>query len=225
LDAVQLKNIIDAIIQAHKETLIACTALDLVDPSSSSFHKSLSDLASLNFGNNPELKQLFGQGLLFILNESKFLDHFNNLIENAVLFAKNVPYFMDIHETDRIALLKSCVFEIICVRHASCYYHRESNNRNTEGDERAATDLATLAACAVAASTGESSTTRPTTDMFMVPVFGTWTTCEWLCEQLPQLRGFIVMLADFFRHFSFMELDETECAIFCSFLLFNTGKY
>jgi len=51
------------------------------------------------------------------------LEFFNSLIENTVLFAKIVPYFMEMHEADRITLLKSCVFEIICIRHAALVKH------------------------------------------------------------------------------------------------------
>ncbi len=56
------------------------------------------------------------------------------LIEKSVLFAKNVPYFMNINETDRITLLKSCVFEIILVKHTACYsniYFEDLNKNNT----------------------------------------------------------------------------------------------
>ena len=168
------------------------------------------------------MKNIFDVGLLSILNETKFLDHFNNLIENAVLFSKNVPYFMNIHETDRISLLKSSVFEIICVRHSSMYYYQST----CLNEDESRTDLATLAACAVAASHISSFdqsliNSSKFNDLFMIPVYVCWTQCDWLCDKLPQLKVFILMLADFYRTFSEMCLDETELAIFSSYLLFK----
>ena len=70
---------------------------------------------------NASLEQLFNKGLLQLLKDTKFLEFFNSLIENTVLFAKIVPYFMEMHETDRITLLKSSVFEIICIRHSQLF--------------------------------------------------------------------------------------------------------
>lgn len=219
LDANQLKNIVEAIVQAHKETnFFFNTKLDS------------NDLTSLNFTQSPLMTHLFDRGLVSVLNETKFLDHFNNLIENAVLFAKNVPYFMNIHETDRIALLKACVFEIICVRHAVYF---SSTTRDDES--RGTTDLATLAACAVASAASnqfnsslENTTTMlnsstKSSDLFFLS--DTWTSCDYLCAKLPQLKNFIQLLTDFYQCYSTMNLDETETALFCSYLLFNTGRF
>ncbi len=211
LDSEQLKNITKAIEQAHSET-----------NAEAKIEINLNDMLNLNFNNDSKMQKCIQLGLLNILNETKFLDHFNILIENAVLFAKNVPYFMNIHETDRITLLKSCIFEIICVRYAFCYHNAAS--KLNEDESR--TDLATLAACAVAASSSINSLlgSSKQNDMFMIPVCNTWIKCEWLCEHLPQLKNFFLILFDFYRFFTTLNLNESEVAIFCSYLLFNTGN-
>ena len=235
LDATQLSNLIEAIAQAYHETFTA------LQPT------AINNLAlfNLNFKSDPVLSRLFGQGLLSILNETNFLDHFNNLVENAVIFAKNVPYFMEIHEADRITLLKSCVFEIILVCHASCFSHESTTEFNrllvksvSESSPHTGTfDLATLAACAVAASTSEQ-TTNPqaivnslsggnaaeTTNYFWIPSYKTWASYEWICEKLPQLEPFLHLLVKFYQQFAAMKLAETELALFCSFLLYNTDR-
>ena len=121
------------------------------------------------------LRAVLERGLIALLTQTRLLDHINMLIEQAVLFAKNVPYFMNIHESDRIALLKSCVFDVICVRHAtffrtslasrcsaslssssstssSPFSSSASSSSSDENNTSSSIDLATLAACAVAAS-------------------------------------------------------------------------
>lgn len=122
------------------------------------------------------LRAVLERGLIALLTQTRLLDHINMLIEQAVLFAKNVPYFMNIHESDRIALLKSCVFDVICVRHATFFRTSlasrcsaslssssstssspfSSSASSSSSDENntssSSIDLATLAACAVAAS-------------------------------------------------------------------------
>lgn len=121
------------------------------------------------------LRAVLERGLITLLTQTRLLDHINMLIEQAVLFAKNVPYFMNIHESDRIALLKSCVFDVICVRHAtffrtslasrcsaslssssstssSPFSSSVSSSSTDENNTSSSIDLATLAACAVAAS-------------------------------------------------------------------------
>ena len=129
---------------------------------------------------------------------------------------------MNIHDTDRITLLKSCIFEIICVRYAFCYHNAAS--KLNEDESR--TDLATLAACAVAASSSINSLlgSSKQNDMFMIPICNTWIKCEWICEHLPQLKNFFLILFDFYRCFTALNLNESEVAIFCSYLLFNTGN-
>lgn len=111
LNQMQLRNLLEGIAKANRETFISNIPLTL---NSDTF-------LELNFKKDPLLVEKFQSGLLRILTETNFLNYFNTLIEKAVLFAKNVPYFMNINENDRITLLKSCVFEIIIVRHASCY--------------------------------------------------------------------------------------------------------
>ena len=201
LDSSQLTSIIEAIIQAHADTNVTYPNRPPI----------LGDFMCCK--NQPELLNLFNRGLLSILNETKFLEYFNALIENAVLFAKNVPYFMNIHETDRITLLKSCVFEIICVRHAQCYSNALHDSP---------TGLATLAACAVAAST--NTILNNSFDLLYIPQNDTWATPTWLSDKLPQLKHFIYLLFDFYRYFSTMNLDDNEIAMFSSYLLFNSGK-
>ena len=235
LDATQLSNLIEAITQAYHETFTS------LQPT------AINNLAlfNLNFRSDPALSRLFDQGLISILNETNFLDHFNNLVENAVIFAKNVPYFMEIHEADRITLLKSCVFEIILVCHASCFSHESKTEFNRllvksvseSSSQPGSFDLATLAACAVAASTSEQTTNpqaivnslssahvRQSTNYFWVPGYETWASYEWICEKLPQLEPFLHLLVEFYQQFSTMKLAQTELALFCSYLLYNTDR-
>jgi hypothetical protein len=204
LDETQLKTVVSAAIQAHKETnLIYAT--------------SMQRETANNEENKLILNGLFERGLLAILSETKFLEHINTLIENAVLFAKNVPYFMNIHETDRITLLKSCVFEIICLRHA-CYY---SSGYDKSFSSSSSTDLATLADCAIASQTSSLSYDK---SKFRIPLFNAIVSCEWLCLKLPQLKKFILLLFDFYSYFSLFNLNDDELALFSSWLIFNSSK-
>lgn len=188
------------------------------------------------------LKALLQRGLITLLNQSRLLEHINTLIEQAVLFAKNVPYFMNIHESDRISLLKSCVFDVICVRH-SIFYRANKPETDT-------VDLATLAACAVAASnsngvssgggsgdgvsgvsysisnsSNNTNTTNHSQGRFFIPYWDVWLTQESINELLPELGQFVNMLFDFYFYFNSMVLNEFEIAIFSSFLLFNFGNF
>lgn len=235
LNETQLSNLSEAIIQAQSETFSKITPSVLDNQT----------LSNLNFKTDPSLDLILQRGLLATLNETKFLDYFNNLIENAVLFAKNVPYFMSIHETDRITLLKSSVFEIIVVRHATCY----SNSYYTQlNDSTKSMDLVTLAAVATASrspstfatvnqlnahgskssiskifSSGSSSQ-QFKSDFLWVPSVGSWTSCQWLGERMPQLKKFMQMLIEFYRFFSIVDLTDSELAIFCSYLLYKSGR-
>lgn len=191
LEPGQLATIRDNVFQAYKNTN-NIYSIQQVPPESS-------------IESNLTLHELFSQGLTNLLNKSKLLEHINTLIENTVLFAKNVPYFMNINETDRISLLKSSVFEVICVRHA--VFWRSSSNIVLN-------DLATLATCAVAGG-----------GRFLVPIWNVWTASEWLCEKMPQMSGFIKMLFEFYFYFNTMNLTDFEFALLCSFLLFNTGNF
>ena len=202
LDETQLKTVISAAIQAHKETNL--------------IYSSMQHETANNEENKLILNALFERGLLAILNETKFLEHINTLIENAVLFAKNVPYFMNIHETDRITLLKSCVFEIICLRHA-CYY----SNSYDKSFSSSSTDLATLADCAIASQTSSLSYDK---SKFRIPLFNAIVSCEWLCLKLPQLKKFIFLLFDFYSYFNLFNLNDDELALFSSWLIFNSSK-
>ena len=230
LNETQLADLIQTIVQAQNETYTK------IEPSILNNQA----LTNLNFKKDLTLNMFFQRGLSEILKETKFLDYFNNLIENSVLFAKNVPYFMSIHESDRITLLKSCVFEIILVRHATCYsnsYFTELSNRNESADNH----LVTLAAVAAASTSNASSATVGNTksqimrtldndsstksDFFWIPGCDTWTSCHWLCEKMPQLKKLIELLIEFYRSFSTLKLNEQEMALFCSYLLYNTSKF
>jgi hypothetical protein len=135
LNETQLSNLLKAIGQAQEETFVPIRPSPLNDQA----------LTNLNFKASPPVQRALQQGLPTILQETQLLDYFNSLIESAVLFAKSVPYFMSIHETDRIALLKSSVFEMLVVRHARCYSSSclAKLNDNTES-----MDLVTLATVA-----------------------------------------------------------------------------
>lgn len=130
------------------------------------------------------LRATLQRGLVHVLAHTRLLEHINLLIEQTVLFAKNVPYFMNIHEPDRIALLKSCVFDVICVRHAvffraqssslstssaaylspsssslsssSSSFQQQNATGKTTDETRTSLDLTTLADCALAASSSTS---------------------------------------------------------------------
>jgi hypothetical protein len=140
-----------------------------------------------NIKKNSSLEQFFNKGLLQLLKETKFLEYFNSLIENTVLFAKIVPYFMEMHETDRITLLKSSVFEIICIRHSQLF------------------DLIN--------------------NKFILPLYEANLSKEFLIQKLPECKTFIELLFDFINEFSQLDLSDLEIAVFCSFLLFNTGLF
>jgi len=177
---------------------------------------------SLNFQKQPSLSSALERGLLHVLNETPFLDYANNLIESAVLFAKNVPYFMSIHESDRITLLKACVFEIILVRHASCHSDRPSPTPDS---------LDTLAAVAAASTSDqrksqliESLDSDERDSWLWLPGCEVWASCKWLGDKIPQLRRFIQLLATFYQTFNAMGLDCSQVAVFCAYLLYDRSK-
>jgi len=211
----QLNVLIQKIVQAYLDTFTA--PLILRTPNK----------LSLNFKNNPDLSSKFECGLLKVLKETDFLDYFNNLIESAVLFAKNVPYFMSIHESDRITLLKACVFEIILVRHAVCY----SSKPNQLHDIIKSNSLDTLAAVA-AASTSDRQKSQifksldidETDSLLWIPGCEVWASCEWLCEKIPDLKQFLRLLIDFCQFFNAMNLNNNQIAVFCAYLLYDRGK-
>ena len=119
----------------------------------------------------------------------------NALIENTVLFAKNIPYFMNVNETDRILLLKESAFEIICVRHA-CYFINIANNQNDFNNYT-----------------------------FMFPIFNALIKYELISNKMPQLASFVKILFEFYAQFNLIQLNQTELALFCSYLIFNSSKY
>jgi hypothetical protein len=173
LELTQISHMNDLILSAHKDTWPY-----LKD-------KCKKFKTQYNIKRNPVVEQLFNRGLLQLLKDTKFLDYFNSLIENTVLFAKIVPYFMEMHETDRITLLKSSVFEIICIRHSQLF------------------DLIN--------------------NKFILPLYETHLNKEFLIQKLPECKTFIELLFDFINEFSLIDLNDSEIAVFCSFLLFNTG--
>jgi hypothetical protein len=180
LEKSQLSSLINVITQAYYETR-----------NDDLYSNSLNE-------KNFELINYFDKGLQAILTETKFLDQMNALIENTVLFAKNIPYFMNVNETDRILLLKESVFEIICVRHA-CYFITSS----TDNKNRNECDNYT----------------------FMLPIFNVLIKYEWICNKMPQLANFIKVLFEFYAYFNLIQLNQTELALFCSFLIFNSSKF
>jgi hypothetical protein len=185
LDANQIQQINESILQAHKETW----------PYLKEKCKKLKQLYNQQTIAQPQhvrqrqmhihFEQYFANGLIGFFSETKFLEFFNQLIENTVLFAKIVPYFMDMHESDRIAMLKSCVFEIICVRHMSLF---DQNSK------------------------------------IFLPLYELYISKEYLIQKFPDYVAFIGSLFDFNTiFFELFDLNDMEIAIFCSFLLFNTG--
>jgi hypothetical protein len=174
LELAQLNQINEAILQAHNETWL--------------FTKDKCKKFKNVFALRPNviLESLFSKGLMGVLRETKFLDFFNSLIESTVLFAKNVPYFMEMHEQDRITLLKSCVFEIIVIRHSNFY------------------DKQTL--------------------KFILPHYESFLSKDFLILKLPDCKLLIEILFDFYNEFCMFDLNDSELAIFSSFLLFNAGK-
>ena len=260
MDKTQIKNISEAVWQAFNETR------STLSPVSTSLLNNKTDIQSQDFdvdlnsehGNlvqteqnfspissNSYLTNLLSKGLTSVLSETRFLENINALIENAVLFAKNVPYFMNIHETDRISLLKVSVFDIICVKHYRYFRtkkntHLGNNNNINNNNINAASNnssLATLAACALATwpvsenLTYDNKTTANLSEQFeldendklVIPQFNVWATRDWLSSKLPQLAVFFQILFDFYFYFSRMGLSENELAFFCSYLLFNAG--
>ena len=178
LDKSQLSSLVQVVTQAYYETRND----DLYS-------------SNLNKEKNFDLINYFEKGLQFILTETKFLDHMNALIENTVLFAKNIPYFMNVNETDRILLLKESVFEIICVRHA-CYFINIANNQNDINNYT-----------------------------FMFPIFNALIKYELISNKMPQLANFVKILFEFYAQFNLIQLNQTELALFCSYLIFNSSKY
>lgn len=179
------------------------------------------------------LRAILQRGLVTLLTHTRLLEHINMLIEQTVLFAKNVPYFMNIHEPDRIALLKTCVFDVICVRHSvffrpgtsTHHYHRHPSSTNQSAKCQNNDDLATLAACAVAASGNQVEEMTPLLQpRIFIPLWNTWLNQDTLIGSLPQLAQFITMLFDFYAYLSSIQPSEYELSIFASYLLFNTGK-
>lgn len=193
---------------------------------------------NVDFKTDPDTSGIFQHGLLSVLKETKFLEHFNNLIECAVLFAKNVPYFMNIHETDRISLLKSCVFEIILVRHATCFSSSYSPQLTANNQTDSLGTLAAVAAASTSSVTEliQKSRIMKTLDsdsvnqhffesiFFWLPACEMWMSYKWLCEKISDLERFMQLLIDFYQCFATMELGERELAMFCAYLLFNSGK-
>ena len=169
----QINHTNELILGAHKDTWLYLK------------EKSKKLKSQFNMKKNLSLEQLFHRGLLQMLKETKFLESFNSLIENTVLFAKIVPYFMEMHESDRIALLKSSVFEIICIRHSQLF------------------DLVN--------------------NKFILPMYEANLSKDFLIQKLPECKTFIELLFDFMNEFSQLDLSDLEIAVFCSFLLFNTG--
>jgi hypothetical protein len=225
-------NLIESVVHASQETL---SFYELQADSQVRYAAAKAALSSkvIYTENSIQLNAKFGMGLQSMLVESKFLEHMNTLIESTVLFAKNVPFFMNVHETDRITLLKSCVFEIICVMHAQFYVDaandsdklnnlgKNSSSHGTSEHSSSITQaLATLADCALATS----ASTTVYTEKFIVPLCDLIASKEWLCDVFPMLKDFIFFLFDFFHHFSLMQLNEVEIAIFCSYLLFSSSK-
>lgn len=174
LELSQLNQINEAILQAHNETWLF----------SKDKCKKFKNVFVLR--PNVVLENQFSQGLMYVLRETKFLDFFNSLIESTVLFAKNVPYFMEMHEQDRITLLKSCVFEIIVIRHSNFY------------DKQ--------------------------TQKFILPHYESFLSKDFLILKLPDCKLLIEILFDFYNEFCMFDLNDSELAIFSSYLLFNAGK-
>lgn len=188
------------------------------------------------------LRAILQRGLVTLLTHTRLLEHINMLIEQTVLFAKNVPYFMNIHEPDRIALLKTCVFDVICVRHSIFFrpgtttksIHSSLNDHHNHQSSKVHNDdLATLAACAVAASSNcgqqqqqqqQQQMPVPLQPRIFIPLWNTWLNQDMLIQSLPQLAQFITMLFDFYAFLSSIQPSEYELSIFASYLLFNTGK-
>jgi hypothetical protein len=244
MDATQAKNVREAVLLAFKDTGSSSPCSNI---------NGMINISCSSIESNSYLTGLFAKGFLSLLCESRLLEHVNMLIEHAVLFAKNVPYFMNIHEADRINLLKSSVFEIICVRHSSCFLINNSsasvNGRSGRGGrdrgENAAglsSSLATLAACALATWPVKSGSAEAAVeeeeaindnddeedancDRFVLPHFNVWTSCKWLCKRVPQLSRFFALWFDFYYYFNRMSLCDSELAFFSAYLLFNAGKY
>lgn len=193
-------EIVETVAQAYKETeRNFCDNLAI----------TFTDENSIKF--NGHLEHFISSGLINVLKNSKFLDHANILIENTVLFAKNVPFFMTINESDRITLLKSSVFEIICLRH-SIFYKYSSSLSN----------LAKLADCALAHDGDESSLIE---SKFYLPFLNCWTNCDWLSDKLVDAKKFLNLLFEFYFYLNSISLSEFELAVFCAFLLFDYSKF
>ncbi|RNA06318.1 ecdysone-induced 78C-like isoform X8 [Brachionus plicatilis] len=182
LESEQMQSIGETVAQAFRDTrAVFCD----------NFGINFEEENSVKFSHH--VCQLFDPGLVHVLTGSTFLDHVNVLIENTVLFAKNVPFFMTINEADRISLLKSSVFEIICLRHSMFYKYSSSLS-----------SLSTLAECALAHHGTESSLVE---SKLYLPFLNCWTTCEWLSEKLDEAKN----------------LSEFELALFSAYLLFDSG--
>ncbi|CAF0832034.1 unnamed protein product [Brachionus calyciflorus] len=199
-----LESVVENVSQAYKDTK----------------HIYSNNIESFNFlqdnfiNNNLDeiLTNQFNEGLVSFLKKSKFLDQINLFIENTVLFAKNVPLFMNINETDRISLLKSSVFSVICIRHL--IFYKYSNNMSS---------LATLADCALAYNFNNFHHDINLADAkFYLPFLNCWLTCDWICEKFTEIKKFIHLLFEFYFYFNSFGLNETELAIFCSFILFDS---
>nr|ASL70612.1 nuclear receptor [Brachionus koreanus] len=192
-------ELVETVTQAYRETQhIFCdnSVINFKEENSIEFHSYLSNFIS--------------SGLVNVLKSSKFLDHANILIENTVLFAKNVPFFMTINESDRISLLKGSVFEIICLRHSIFYQYSSSLS-----------SLATLADCALAHDGDESSLVE---SKFYLPFLKCWINCDWLGDKLIDAKKFLNLLFEFYFYLNSISLSEFELAVFCAYLLFDYSE-
>ena len=68
------------------------------------------------------------------------------------------------------------------------------------------------------------TTDTNTFDYLWLPGYETWTNCDWLSEKMPRMKQFIKLLVQFYRHFATMELESSQVALFCAYLLYDTGK-
>lgn len=156
---------------------------------------------------------------------------------------------MNIHESDRIALLKSSVFNVICVRH-SVFFRTSllASRSQTSSNVDETVDLATLAAVAASATPapngkpnhrirfldkpelviifkGHNHQQFPTLQArLFIPFWNVWLNQDILTQSLPQLSRFIDMLFEFYMYYNTIGPTESEQAVFSSFLLFNTGN-
>nr|ASL70501.1 nuclear receptor [Brachionus rotundiformis] len=199
LENKQIENLLETVVQAFKDTQQVFTnnlVINFEEDNSIKYHHYLCNLIST--------------GLVNVLKTSKFLDHANVLIENTVIFAKNIPFFMTINESDRITLLKGSVFEIICIRHSMFYKYSSSLS-----------SLTTLADCALAHDGNESNLLE---SKFYLTFFNCWLSCDWLSEKLSDAKKFLNLLFEFYFYLNSISLSEFELAIFCAYLLFDSGE-